>query len=70
MFHADPPPGNLMWWKDRISLLDFGMAGAVDAKVRAHFLVLLMALWKENTVFLSDGRVARSERSGCASLLE
>lgn len=46
------------------------MAGAVDAKVREHFLVLLMALWKEDTVFLSDGRVARSERSGCASLLE
>ncbi|MBH0193446.1 MAG: AarF/ABC1/UbiB kinase family protein, partial [Nitrospira sp.] len=53
-FHADPHPGNLMWWKDRIYLLDFGMVGAVDAKVREHLLLLLMALWKEDTVFLSD----------------
>ena len=53
-FHADPHPGNLMWWKDRIYLLDFGMVGAVDANVREHLLLLLMALWKEDTVFLSD----------------
>ncbi|MEK9142482.1 MAG: AarF/UbiB family protein, partial [Nitrospirota bacterium] len=45
-FHADPHPGNLMWWKDRIYLLDFGMVGAVDANVREHLLLLLMALWK------------------------
>ncbi|MHC9063926.1 AarF/UbiB family protein [Nitrospira sp. CMX1] len=53
-FHADPHPGNLMWWKDRVYLLDFGMVGAVDANVREHLLLLLMALWKEDTVFLSD----------------
>ncbi|MBX3324837.1 MAG: AarF/UbiB family protein [Nitrospira sp.] len=53
-FHADPHPGNLMWWQDRIYLLDFGMVGAVDANVREHLLLLLMALWKEDTVFLSD----------------
>lgn len=53
-FHADPHPGNLMWWKDRVYLLDFGMVGAVDAKVREHLVLLLMALWKEDTVFLSD----------------
>lgn len=53
-FHADPHPGNLMWWKDRIYLLDFGMVGAVDAAVREHLLLLLMALWKEDVVFLSD----------------
>lgn len=53
-FHADPHPGNLMWWKDRIYLLDFGMVGAVDANVREYLLLLLMALWKEDTVFLSD----------------
>lgn len=53
-FHADPHPGNLMWWKDRIYLLDFGMVGVVDANVREHLLLLLMALWKEDTVFLSD----------------
>ena len=53
-FHADPHPGNLMWWKNCIYLLDFGMVGAVDANVREHLLLLLMALWKEDTVFLSD----------------
>lgn len=53
-FHADPHPGNLMWWKDRIYLLDFGMIGAVDGTMREHLLLLLMALWKEDAVFLSD----------------
>jgi ubiquinone biosynthesis protein len=53
-FHADPHPGNLMWWKDRVYILDFGMVGAVDANVREHLLLLLMALWKEDVVFLSD----------------
>ncbi|NGZ02722.1 MAG: universal stress protein [Nitrospira sp. WS238] len=53
-FHADPHPGNLMWWKDRIHILDFGMVGAVDADLREHLLLLLMALWKEDVDFLSD----------------
>lgn len=53
-FHGDPHPGNLMWWKDRIYILDFGMVGAVDANLREHLLLLLMALWKEDVVFLSD----------------
>ncbi|BFU89425.1 MAG: Universal stress protein [Nitrospira sp.] len=53
-FHADPHPGNLMWWKDRIYMLDFGMVGAVDDNVREHLLLLLMALWKEDVVFLGD----------------
>ena len=30
-FHADPHPGNLMWWKDRVYFLDFGMVGVVGA---------------------------------------
>ena len=30
-FHADPHPGNLMWWKDKIYFLDFGMVGEVGA---------------------------------------
>ena len=28
-FHADPHPGNLKWWRDRIYFLDFGMVGTV-----------------------------------------
>ncbi|MBX3319581.1 MAG: universal stress protein [Nitrospira sp.] len=54
LFHADPHPGNLMWWKDRIYILDFGMVGAVDADLREHLLLLLMALWKEDVDFLGD----------------
>ena len=30
-FHADPHPGNMKWWNDRIYFLDFGMVGEVDA---------------------------------------
>ena len=30
------------------------MVGAVDANVREHLLLLLMALWKEDVGFLSD----------------
>ena len=30
-FHADPHPGNLKWWNDKIYFLDFGMVGEVDA---------------------------------------
>ena len=50
-FHADPHPGNLMWWKDRIYFLDFGMVGAVGADFREHLLLLLMALWQEDAAF-------------------
>jgi len=53
-FHADPHPGNLMWWKDRIYFLDFGMVGAVGAELREHLLLLLMALWQEDAAFLTD----------------
>ncbi|MGB6176720.1 MAG: AarF/UbiB family protein [Methylocella sp.] len=53
-FHADPHPGNLMWWKDRIYFLDFGMAGTVGADFREHLILLLMALWQEDAGFLTD----------------
>lgn len=53
-FHADPHPGNLMWWKDRIYFLDFGMVGAIGADLREHLLLMLMALWQEDAAFLTD----------------
>jgi len=53
-FHADPHPGNLMWWKERIYFLDFGMVGAVGADFREHLMLLLMALWQEDAGFLTD----------------
>ena len=53
-FHADPHPGNLMWWKDRIYFLDFGMVGEVGADMREQLMLLLMAFWQEDVGFLTD----------------
>jgi len=53
-FHADPHPGNLMWWNDTIYLLDFGMVGEVDAETRESLLLLLLAFWQEDTDFLAE----------------
>lgn len=53
-FHADPHPGNLMWWKDSIYFLDFGMVGEVGPEVRELLMLLLMAFWQEDVGFMSD----------------
>ncbi len=53
-FHADPHPGNMMWWHDSISFLDLGMVGEVDPETRQLMLLLLMAFWREDVEFLSD----------------
>src|SRR5436305_1385271 len=53
-FHADPHPGNLMWWNDTIYLLDLGMVGEVDAGLRESLLLLLLAFWQEDTDFLAE----------------
>jgi ubiquinone biosynthesis protein len=53
-FHADPHPGNLMWWNDKIYFLDFGMVGEVGADMREQLMLLLMAFWQEDVTFLTD----------------
>jgi predicted unusual protein kinase regulating ubiquinone biosynthesis (AarF/ABC1/UbiB family) len=53
-FHADPHPGNLMWWKERIYFLDFGMVGTLGPEFREHLVLLLMAMWQEDAGFLTD----------------
>jgi predicted unusual protein kinase regulating ubiquinone biosynthesis (AarF/ABC1/UbiB family)/nucleotide-binding universal stress UspA family protein len=53
-FHADPHPGNLKWWKDRIYFLDFGMVGTIEADFRQYMMLLLMAMWREDAGFLTD----------------
>jgi ubiquinone biosynthesis protein len=53
-FHADPHPGNMMWWKDTIYLLDLGMVGEIDPEARQLMVLLLMAFWREDVPFLSD----------------
>jgi ubiquinone biosynthesis protein len=53
-FHADPHPGNMMWWNDKIYVLDLGMVGEVDPELRRSLLLLLIAFWQEDTAFLAD----------------
>src|SRR2546430_10637818 len=53
-FHADPHPGNLMWWKDRIYFLDFGMVGELGPETRELIMLMLMSFWQEDVPFLSD----------------
>ncbi len=53
-FHADPHPGNLMWWKDCVYFLDFGMVGNLDTELREHLMLLLMSFWQEDAEFLTD----------------
>ncbi|PWC06501.1 ABC1 kinase family protein [Mycetocola zhujimingii] len=44
-FHADPHPGNLFIETDgRIGLIDFGMVGSIDEKMRDHLVSLFSAL--------------------------
>jgi predicted unusual protein kinase regulating ubiquinone biosynthesis (AarF/ABC1/UbiB family)/nucleotide-binding universal stress UspA family protein len=60
-FHADPHPGNLMWWNDKIYLLDLGMVGEVDDELRGSLLLLLLAFWQEDTAFLADLMLSLSD---------
>jgi ubiquinone biosynthesis protein len=59
-FHADPHPGNLMWWNDKIYLLDLGMTAEVEPELRQSLLLLLLAFWQEDTPFLADVMLALS----------
>jgi ubiquinone biosynthesis protein len=53
-FHADPHPGNMLWWQHRIYFLDFGMVGELGPEIRELLMLLLMAFWQEDVSFLSD----------------
>ena len=53
-FHADPHPGNLKWWNERIYFLDLGMVGEVDPATRELLWLLLMAFWQHDVPFLAD----------------
>lgn len=66
-FHADPHPGNLMWWNDTIYLLDLGMVGEVDAGMRESLLLLLLlAFWREDTAFLAEAMLGPATGSPSA----
>ncbi|HYX89322.1 MAG TPA: AarF/UbiB family protein [Gaiellaceae bacterium] len=53
-FHADPHPGNMLWWEGRIYFLDFGMVGELSPEMRGHLLLLLLAFWQEDVRFLTE----------------
>jgi predicted unusual protein kinase regulating ubiquinone biosynthesis (AarF/ABC1/UbiB family) len=53
-FHADPHPGNLMWWQDKIYFIDFGMVGEVGPELREFLILMLLAFWQEDVAFLAD----------------
>jgi ubiquinone biosynthesis protein len=54
-FHADPHPGNLMVLPgNRIGLLDFGMVGRVDERLREEIEDLLMALVNQDSALLTS----------------
>jgi predicted unusual protein kinase regulating ubiquinone biosynthesis (AarF/ABC1/UbiB family)/nucleotide-binding universal stress UspA family protein len=53
-FHADPHPGNMKWWNDKIYFLDLGMVGEVDAKLRELVLLILLAFSQRDPGFLSE----------------
>jgi predicted unusual protein kinase regulating ubiquinone biosynthesis (AarF/ABC1/UbiB family) len=53
-FHADPHPGNMKWWNDKIYFLDLGMAGEIDAELRELVLLIMLAFSQRDAAFLSE----------------
>jgi ubiquinone biosynthesis protein len=54
-YHADPHPGNIFAMENSsIGLLDFGMVGRIDDKLREQFENLLMAAAENDTLALCD----------------
>lgn len=49
LFHADPHPGNVVVGEDgRVTYLDFGTVGRLDAKARKGLLLLLRAILEDD----------------------
>ncbi len=53
-FHADPHPGNMKWWNDKIYLLDLGMVGELEPEVRELLLLLVLAFAQQDAEFLAE----------------
>jgi predicted unusual protein kinase regulating ubiquinone biosynthesis (AarF/ABC1/UbiB family) len=53
-YHADPHPGNLRWWNDKIYFLDLGMVGEVEPGVRELMMLLMLAFAQKDAQFLSE----------------
>jgi ubiquinone biosynthesis protein len=65
-FHGDPHPGNVLILPDNvICLLDYGMVGRLDPKLRAYLADILMAIDKRDldeiiSILLYSGDIAES----------
>lgn len=53
-FHADPHPGNLKWWNDKVYFLDLGMVGELGPEVRELLLMLILAFSQGDIQFLPE----------------
>ena len=53
-FHADPHPGNLMWWNDKHLLPGLRHGGRARPGDPRAAILLLMAFWQEDVSFLTD----------------
>jgi ubiquinone biosynthesis protein len=53
-FHADPHPGNLKWWNGKIYLLDLGMVGEVEPRLRHLILLMMLAFSQKDAPFLTE----------------
>ena len=60
-FHADPHPGNLLWWNGKVYFLDLGMVGEVEPRLRELILLLLLAFLREDAHFLAEVMLMLSE---------
>jgi predicted unusual protein kinase regulating ubiquinone biosynthesis (AarF/ABC1/UbiB family) len=63
-FHADPHPGNMKWWNDKIYFLDLGMVGEVEPAVRELMLLLLLAFANGDAAFLAEATLALAGDDG------
>jgi predicted unusual protein kinase regulating ubiquinone biosynthesis (AarF/ABC1/UbiB family)/nucleotide-binding universal stress UspA family protein len=63
-FHADPHPGNMKWWNDRIYFLDLGMVGELDPETREQILLLLLAFSQKDAPFLAEVVLALGSSEG------
>lgn len=55
MFHADPHPGNFLVREDgTIGILDFGMVGMIDDRLRERLLLLALAVSDRDSTRLVD----------------
>ncbi|MGC4107214.1 MAG: AarF/UbiB family protein [Thermomicrobiales bacterium] len=62
-FHADPHPGNVMLLEDnRLTLLDFGSVGRIDAVLREALVRLLLAFSRRDPIAATDALLDLCER--------